>query len=581
MGKKSKARTKTGSARKSACSGGGSNRGKQRQADPFGTEPSAAARPKGESIYQIYKAATLRFKGALSDLVPAAVFENGDVQSFLDAADYVKDNALSVSESLVRDLRLAISVRKKYSQRLADGGDEGHAYFLLVLNYCWQVLKRCVAACDESKAKSGDAVEEDENKQQEEDAFLNRFGALSMEDYLGDEDNSDDEDGDDGDAPISRPETPDGHFSFDDLMSFPDKAKCEFFFDTMAFHVRKFQVGLRNIKETLRMEAAGDYPSQNVSTEVLCLGTVANMMMLDVQKAENELYVECPHLAESPYRVLAVTFLSALIALVSQNVQKQSPLAKKWKHEMAVAFVGDIVEAVFLCRYDEPGKISERFSRRWKLPEHWRGKNVWLANLIRTMTFGNVKTVTEAEVLSHCSIEDEFDEYLSKAPKWMEDNRWWSAFIGGEQSILNTWKLLDMHGSSLNNGDKEKHVYHYVMADLMNRNQWDADSNPASTIRGDMDSVLVKLLLHMWESKWRIDGRAVPMEKKLLPIVSYVRQWMMGFDSRKPTFALIFAVHLLLMSLFELQGDGDVARVGSIGKAAFNRVSVHFCSPPP
>ena len=123
-----------------------------------------------------------------------------------------------------------------------------------------------------------------------------------MEDHLLHQEESDSEDEAGDSTPIARPEPPESKlFSLNDLISFPDKARCEFFFDTMAYHAYRTRMVLQNFKETMRMEASGEYPTNNVITELICLGALANNIMLDVEHVENELYVECPDLGESPY----------------------------------------------------------------------------------------------------------------------------------------------------------------------------------------------------------------------------------------------------------------------------------------
>ena len=58
-------------------------------------------------------------------MVSYNIFQNDDFKSFLDAADYIKDFGVTIKDSMLKDLQVAISVRKKYSERLTDRGDEG------------------------------------------------------------------------------------------------------------------------------------------------------------------------------------------------------------------------------------------------------------------------------------------------------------------------------------------------------------------------------------------------------------------------------------------------------------------------
>ena len=53
-----------------------------------------------------------------------------------------------------------------------------------MLNYCLQVLKKCTTS---SESRSEKAIADDNNKENNEDRFVNRFGALSVQDYLDEE----------------------------------------------------------------------------------------------------------------------------------------------------------------------------------------------------------------------------------------------------------------------------------------------------------------------------------------------------------------------------------------------------------
>ena len=86
-----------------------------------------------------------------------------------------------------------------------------------------------------------------------------------------------------------------------------------------------------------------------------------------------------------------------------------------------------------------------------------------------------------------------------------------------------------------------------------------------------MDALLIKMIMCILESKWRMDGRAVPNEKKMLPLVHAIRVGTEGGLKSKPSFTLIFSLHLMLSSLVDLQGDGDVSRIGSIAKSAYGK----------
>ncbi len=566
MGKKSRSTKKKSSASNSGGKRKAKATGAAAAANPFATSETNAQKNDTnlpfQSIYHVYKAATTRFKEQLANLIPANTFNLDFVKSFLDAADYIKDNDIPIDDSILRNLRLAISVRKKYSQNLEDGGDEGHSYFLLVLNYCLQILRQCKVV---SQAKhSNSKKDDDDDINNNSDDICNRFDALSM---LEDDEDGDSEE-EDGDITSDRPEPPSKEYSYDDLMHFPDRAKCLLFFDTMAFYAHDYSRLLKNLKETMRMEAEGEYPTECVPIELMCQGICANLMIRNIQELENELYVECPALKDSPYRVLVCSFMSPFVNMISASVQTSSPRANQWNDDFAFAFLADVVEAVFRCKQKQIVGIADRFSQRWKMANG--DKIVWLAVVTARMVMKNAGTKAESGP-SPWKLDESSDHVLEEFPKWLredhEDKLWES--INGDNSILNTMKLLDGFGSNLCPFEKDdSDEFVTILAKIWNGNVW-TDSNPASSIRGDLDATLLSLLMHFTQSKWRVDGGDFPMQKQMLPLVHLFRK---GGDFRpKPSFALIFALHAMMMSIFELQGDGDIFRIRDLSKMSFDR----------
>ncbi|KAL7493147.1 hypothetical protein ACHAWT_006745, partial [Skeletonema menzelii] len=447
-------------------------------------------------------------------------------------------------------------------------GDEGHSYFLLVLNYCLHVLKQCkiVSRPDQSNSKK-DEDDKDENHSNA-DKFCNRFDALSM--LSDNEDGGSDSEGEDGEITSDRPQPPSKEYSYDDLIRFPDRAKCLLFFDTMAYHAHKYSRALKETKETMRMEAKGEYPTENLPIEVMCQGIFANSIIRNIQDLENELFAECPDLNDSPYRVLVCCFMSPMVNMLSDSVREISPLAKKWKDDFAFAFFADIVEAVFRCRQKQVDGITDRFIRRWKMSNE--DKVHMLAHVTVRFVIKNAGTKAESETNRWRPNED-IDQLVEMSAAWLREDlqdEWWAS-INGDNSILNTMKIVDGFGSNMcpyNKDEEESDEFVKLLALLFNGNVW-SDSNPASSIRGDLDATLISMMMHYTQSKWRVDGGELPMEKLMLPLVNLFREG--GEFKPKPSFALIFALHAMMMSIFELQGDGDIFRIRDLVKNSFDR----------
>ena len=199
------------------------------------------------------------------------------------------------------------------------------------------------------------------------------------------------------------------------------------------------------------------------------------------------------------------------------------------------------------------------------------GNNVhWLAIITMRTVVKNAGTKAEIE-MRRWPPEESIDPLLERSPAWLredlQDQLWTS--INGDNSILNTMKILDGFGSSVEASEKESDEFTKLLARIWNSNVWKDSLNPASSIRGDLDATLISMMMHITQCKWRFDGGELPMEKLLLPHVSLTRKG--SFFKPKPSFALIFAVHTMLMSIFELQGDGDIFRIRDVAKNSFDR----------
>jgi hypothetical protein len=78
----------------------------------------------------------------LQAMVPPEIFQNSkSVHTIMDATDYIVEHNMKVNARFLNDLRFTIRVRKRVAQFQYDGGDQGHAHFITVLEYCWRVLK--------------------------------------------------------------------------------------------------------------------------------------------------------------------------------------------------------------------------------------------------------------------------------------------------------------------------------------------------------------------------------------------------------------------------------------------------------
>jgi hypothetical protein len=101
---------------------------------------SSVAHDTEDTLYDRYKICTQRFEDALRSMVPPEIFDSGTVDAFMEAAEFVAENQLNVEWLLLSDLKFSIRARQRVAAFKYKGGDETHAYFIQVLQYCWSVL---------------------------------------------------------------------------------------------------------------------------------------------------------------------------------------------------------------------------------------------------------------------------------------------------------------------------------------------------------------------------------------------------------------------------------------------------------
>lgn len=419
---------------------------------------------------------------------------------------------------------------------------------MLVLNYCWNVLRQACPKKDD----------EEEINEEENDEMANRFETLA----LGEE--SDEEDEEEEDTP--RPQEPPKAYSLDDILSFPDTAQANQFLDVITYHTAHAIELFRNLKETMRMVGRGEFESSKVPRELVAVGVMINMAIAHVKHLEDSLAIECPHL-NSPYRILACAFLAPAINIVKNSIRDYSPVARKFSDNMALAFVADVVEVVFRGQNidTEVPKLASQFSRRWKLPEHWTMKTNWFAGIIARMVLKESLTEFEKQIITEISLGELSDS---------EPEPWFTGFeecTGGDRSIVNTLKLLDLYRSWTHDMDSPEHLLNTLP---WNFNEWNETSNPASKIRGDMDGIIVKCFLPLIDT-WRFHHDPVPREKELLPLVSLIRTWSQ--DLVDTPLSVAFSFHLIVTSIFEIQGNGDIESIARIAKSAFEEQFLNQC----
>lgn len=496
--------------------------------DGIGVSPTASSESAvnenstaGKGLYGIYKRATQRFKEGLMDLVPSEIFARDRVQTLMDAVDYIVDQQQKIDPQLLKDCRISMQFRKKFSKQFADGGDEGHDYFVLVLGYCFQSLRQLAP----------DIKEERDQKNSKRFSFAD----------LDVDSDEEDEDVDDYESPTPpvRPQEPDVEYTLDDLVESSDRCQAILFLynvEKCMMTISNLFTGIKKMTCCLRDYSVDD-PSYVVGP-LLRVAAATNFTIRHVQIMEEELEANFPHLS-TVYRVLASIFCYHKI---DEFMTFLKGIGKVIPRSEVTGFVGDIIEQAFRPPMQEFENVVSDFAGQWSLPYdevEKRAQGVVVKTLFEIQPFQNI-------------VPRAFP-YTQPPHQWLRPFK----YIGGDRSILNT----------------QVHVQHVLRIpklyglDCVFGPLWDEQNFLAEKIHGDMDELLMKEILPdlLYTCAAGSLSRNVPWTDELLPLVKMVKDFL-----DKPTkpipLALTFGIHAILTSIFVLQGDGDVTTVANVAK---------------
>lgn len=505
------------------------------------TKPSSNEdRTGGRGLYGVYKRATQRFKEGLMNLVPSEIFAKDRVQTIMDAVDYLVSHQQKIDPQVLDDCRVSLQFRQSYSKYFEDGGDEGHGYFILVLGYCYHSLKPLVPQI-KKRAVSAKATEK---------RF--RFTDLDV-DSDGEEEEEDKVEDDDSSSTPVRPPEPDVEFTIDDLVESTDRCQaCLFLYNVeKCMKVVADQFSEVKKKACFLRDKGIDDPSMLVGP-IITAAAATNFCIRQVQIMDEELKFNLPHLSTF-YRVLACVSFKSGIDHFEVLLKR---LGKKIPRFEVTSFAGDVVELAYRLpegMMDRLDVVVRDFCQKWLLP------------------FTDVKDLAGG-ILIHAMLETRpkvAQPLAEKYPEMPASYEWMSnvTFIGGDRSILNTQSLIQQTAKMFESYPPILFAFPGAYG-----TQWDEQKCPAQKIRGDMDQMLMEDIVPelMYSSLIGHLCHDIPRIDELLPFVKLLKDYVSNPTKPVPL-ALAFGFHAILTSIFELQGDDDVA---TIAKAA--KVSLRF-----
>jgi hypothetical protein len=264
-----------------------------------------------ENIYVRYKKSTERFKDILQSMVPFELFQSDSVDSLLEATDYIVKKDMEVDHALLADLKLSIRLRKREAIEQYSGGDDGHLYFIEVLEYCSSLL------APRRKQKRASAISSAAGQDSLKLSFSNRFQELSFDDDIEDEDDL-------AQVPLRRPTTTAPiRLTLQQLISTLD--------DPMGFNAAQFS----KVKDESLRVRENDLPSSTIVQYMMEASVAANLAIKQVAALEQAFIHNHPHL-NAMYRMLANLSLVG-VCDVTSLVTTKLPMASQFREDLAPA----------------------------------------------------------------------------------------------------------------------------------------------------------------------------------------------------------------------------------------------------
>jgi hypothetical protein len=511
------------------------------------------------SPYERYKQCTSAFRDWLQSVLPPH-FQLKKVVDLQKAADEIFDQALGYYQSkedgelpivipreVMHNLSECIELRERVSMAYGQA-DEGHHFMIDTLKYCRRILGFSrnvvrVAVNDSPLAGTSEIggrfnalleVEEDEQEEAQSDMETIR----SQEELVTD---------------IEAPPKPKYEYTIEELINGDDRFEACSFIATMNELMFVVEEHYGVMKQIMRGEGPHD-TSSFVQLMMEC-SVVANMAMEAVSSMEATLAADHPHLS-SFYAVLALVFLYPIIADIEKGM---GPDVKRQHPTLAKRFAGDIVECSFRNKGD-PVKLDSVIKRFVK--------DSSIQKSVAQKFADEIKFTTDTEIQMACN-ERENAQALALARSYgVRPHMWFARFgsLGNERSILNTQNLVQMVMGIVQDNTKLVSRPGFFGA------SWDECSRPARRIQGDMDQLFAgEILPELIEVCKRQPISCLPNRQELMPLLDLLATHLRNRRAPVPA-SLTFGLQTILISLFVLQGHGDVSRLAASSQQSYDKL---------
>jgi hypothetical protein len=545
--------------------------------DPSGNLPlqHSLLEHSKNSLYARYKRGTQRFRDALESKVPSIIFQSGHVKALADAAEYFVEHNLKVEPQLLRDLKVSILVRKQFADDWVGGGDEGHAYMIRVLEYCWSIL------APRYQRESRVAVAEAEEKT-DEISFCNRFDKLSTD--SDDDTDFDDSEDDLPSSPLPRPEeTLPTRLSLQELIDGTDRMDTILFLFSIDELMSFVSLQYSKLKEASAGIQNEGYPPSVIIEQIMEASVATNFAIQEVASLEQMFTLDHPHL-NTVYRVLANLNFTELIQTLTNVVSKKSPIAAQFSEKHAVEFLGDAMECAFRNPSDpsnKQGTLVGEFLVRWQFSDDVTQSSIIQADISFSNDmsildiFKAVDALAKAEVPLYqerdCEFRNLFRRFGVKSHTWLRNY----TYIGGNRSITHTIRLLQPLSNLivLRQGRLTASKGWFGP-------EWRDHMTPVHRTQVDMDSLLMEdimpsLISMCYEGMLSSD---LPLQEELMMVFCQVKLFI-AYPEQTVSWSFAFAIHSILISILEVQGSNHFTFLAETSHTAFKRYLGQLDSP--
>jgi hypothetical protein len=514
---------------------------------------------KSGGYYNQYKEATLQFHNWMAKWACLSG-KMSAVNDYRTGVEQILKNNWSVflskqAESFIlappeimASLTSSIRLREKVTINIFGskaGGDLGHQYIIDVLKHCQKTLRFA--------NRMAAAVYNTRDGNEKIHAIGGRFSALKLDD----EEEESEEDWKDIDRDIKEGNLPtytgvevEEEIDIREmLLKGDDRFQAIALLYTMDDLMGNIRVHYKLLKDYMR----GDrnvYPSSSCVPLLMKCAVVANVAIDTVHRAENELAVEHPHLS-SFYHILALVVWADVIAQINKRIGKTTLMRDP---HMTLQFVAEVIKCSFRERdgSDEISPIAKRFSKKSSLD---------MSIAYDYATLIDRDTDFETRVQSEIGRERDTSGDTDRPHMWLSPLN----YIGGDCCIINTLHSLQAVTRILGNNPTAR----------INTGgpSFDENTRPARRIWGDLDRPFISCIL----VELHRTCKNVPFEKfegwpYLVNILGLFWLYLKSDPTKPVPIALCFGMHAILMSIFVLQGDGDLARVAASAKRSYNLV---------